>query len=93
MPRFARPTIKITLPFTANPITFKIVARPNICNTIDPLTGDVNCGNSASTNSAIFGLRRLVAKPSEKIRSLDMLATDFVERPANGSPRNVLIAR
>lgn len=83
MPRFAWPTIKMTLPFTANPIMFKIVARPNICNTIDPFAGDVNCRNSASTNSAIFGLRRLVAKPSEKIRSLDMLATDLERRLIN----------
>ena len=51
------------MPFTTRPIAFSTVASTMICSATDPASGWTNCGNSASTNSAIFGFRRLVSRP------------------------------
>ncbi|MNL65914.1 hypothetical protein D3C87_1903100 [compost metagenome] len=72
---------------------FNTVASTSVCTITAPFSGRMNCGNSASTNSAIFGLSRLVSNPSPKIRLSDSRFSDEDGEKSIGCERQVFHAR
>ncbi|OJA84620.1 hypothetical protein BGV71_12200 [Burkholderia ubonensis] len=83
----------MTTPLTTRPTRLSTVASTRICTAIEPFSGRMNCGNSASTNSAIFGLRRFVVRPWRKIVAVERRGADASGASDVASERNVFHAR